>query len=367
MKKRTQMFLALVPTGLLVIVGLFYFFGSDVFSFRSGLTEVSDPSVTFDIAETLEPHIEISESPEPVVSGEKKIKQSKYTGTRAEYLTEVSKTLASLFPLKGPSEPGDWLLSHAEEGQTFAEYLTERPVRPGKTRKYIYIQPIGEFNRIQKEILSKTMQFMSIYFGLEVKELDNIPIESIPEKYKRVHPEWGDHQILTGYILSKILRKNLPNDAVNCIGFTTSDLWPGDGWNFVYGEASLRARVGVWSIYRNGDPGLGKQSYKKCLLRTLKTATHEMGHMFSIDHCIKYECNMCGCNNRSEADRNPIHLCPECLAKVCWSCRIDPVSRYSKLSEFYRKNDFDADAAFVDTCLEKLRLADILGKRTKKK
>ncbi len=58
--------------------------------------------------------------------------------------------------------------------------------------------------------------------------------------------------------------------------------------------------MGVWSIYRNGDPRQGDDAFRLCLRRTIKTATHETGHMFSMYHCTLFECNMCGSNHRVE-------------------------------------------------------------------
>ena len=84
--------------------------------------------------------------------------------------------------------------------------------------------------------------------------------------------------MLTGYILHEILEPERPADALAYLALTASDLWPGQGWNFVFGEANLRQRTGVWSIYRNGDPGQDLTLY---LRRTLGTASHELGHVLS--------------------------------------------------------------------------------------
>jgi archaemetzincin len=46
---------------------------------------------------------------------------------------------------------------------------------------------------------------------------------------------------------------------------------------------------------------------------------------------------MCGSNHRDEADRRPLWLCPECMAKVCWATRTDPLKRYESLREFCRE------------------------------
>jgi archaemetzincin len=195
---------------------------------------------------------------------------------------------------------------------------------------------------------------MRRYFVLAVKVRDNLPLRLIPAKARRKHPAWGMEQVLTGYVLQQVLAPRLPNDAVASIALTTSDLWPGEGWNFVFGQASLNQRVGVWSIYRNGDPDESEDAFRLCLLRTLKVATHETGHMFSLTHCTFYECNMCGSNSLAEADRQPLWLCPVCLAKLCRATGADPVKRFRGLSEFCKTNGLKQEHEFFEKSLEAL-------------
>ncbi|CAN5590018.1 hypothetical protein BH10BAC2_BH10BAC2_20810 [soil metagenome] len=52
---------------------------------------------------------------------------------------------------------------------------------------------------------------------------------------------------------------------------------------------------------------------------TIKTATHEIGHMFTLPHCAKYECCMNGNNSLRELNNYPTYFCPDCLAKICWN------------------------------------------------
>jgi archaemetzincin len=256
------------------------------------------------------------------------------TEDHTRIIRDAMEKLRPLHSRLGPPRPGDWLDQHHEPGQTFLEYVDSRPVLPTPARRTIYVQPLGEFSSTQKEIISLTAEFMGLYFGLPVKVHDALPLAVIPAAARRVHPSWGDDQILTTYVLDKVLRPRLPRDAVAYIAFTTSDLWPGRGWNFVFGQASLIERVGVWAIYRNGDPDAGPAGFRTCLLRTMKTATHEMGHMFSMLHCTAYACNMCGSNHREEADRRPLACCPECAAKIWWATAVDPVNRYRSLAAF---------------------------------
>ena len=199
-----------------------------------------------------------------------------------------------------------------------------------------------------------TAEFMGLYFNLEVKFKEDMPLSVIPESARRTHPTWGDKQLLTRHILEKTLYPKLPKDAAAYIAFTTSDLWPGEGWNFVFGEAVLRGRVGVWSIYRFGNPEKSEASFRLCLLRTIKLAAHETGHMFSMQHCIMYLCNMCGSNNLPETDRHPLALCPECMAKVCWMTNCNPVERYKKLSAFCKEHGLDEEHAFYEKSIKAL-------------
>ena len=263
-----------------------------------------------------------------------------------------------LIPLHTPlgePQPRDWLAHHDEPGQTFRQYVRGRPVKPDRARRTIYIQPLGDFNPTQREILDKTVEFMGIYFDLPVKVRDDLALDTIPDKARRTHPAWGDEQILSTYVLHEVLRRRLPDDACVFLALTTSDLWPGEGWNFVFGQASLRERVGVWSIYRNGDPAEDDDAYALCLRRTIKTATHETGHMFSMRHCTLFECNMCGANHRAESDRRPLALCPHCLAKLCYATDADPLERFEKLAAFCEENGLEDERATYEKLLGAMR------------
>jgi archaemetzincin len=260
------------------------------------------------------------------------------------YSGSLPQQLDLLRPLHQPFEPGgpnDWVADHPEPGQTYEQWRGSDPVTPNGTRRFIYIQPIGDFTPEQRRIVELTAECMALYFHRPVKFLDDLPADRIPANARRRHPSWGMKQILTGYVLYEVLKPNLPKDAAALIGFTATDLWPGRGWNFVFGQATLKERVGVWSIARNGDPAESDESFRVCLLRTVKTATHETGHMFSMEHCIAYQCNLCGCNNRAESDRRPLPCCPECAAKICDATGADAIERYDKLAAFTKTHGLD--------------------------
>ena len=251
----------------------------------------------------------------------------------------------------GPPQPHDWLDEHKEPGQTYSQYLRDQPIRVSKQRRVIYVQPLGEFDPVQRKVLDRTAEFLGIYFQLPVKVRDDLSLDVIPMAARREHPTWHVKQILSTYVLESVLPPRMPADACVYIALTTSDLWPGAGWNFVYGQASLNKRVGVWSIRSNGDPHVGDEEFRLCLLRALKIASHETGHMFSMQHCTLYECNMCGSNHREEADRRPLWLCPHCLAKLCHATGADPIRRFKDLAAFSKRAGLKVEQEFYEKSL----------------
>jgi archaemetzincin len=255
----------------------------------------------------------------------------------------------------GKPQPGDWLAEHPEPGQTFRQYLRNQPVKVDSKRRLLYVQPLGELNHTQRLIINETADFMGVYFQLPVRIREGLSLDSAPKNARRKPGSLRSEQILTTYILADVLKPRLPRDAVALIGLTTADLWPGEGWNYLFGQASLSDRVGVWSIHRFGDPDSGDDAYRTCLLRTLKVATHETGHMFSMAHCTLYDCNMCGSNHLGETDRHPVELCPHCLAKLCYATGADPAKRFEKLIEFYKAHGLKAEQEFCEKSLAVLR------------
>jgi archaemetzincin len=274
--------------------------------------------------------------------------------TNVKQLKSLIDKLAPIHEPLGKPQSHEWLADHPEPGQTFDEYLRASPVTPTGKRSVIYVQPLGDFTTTQRKIVTLTADFMSRYFNRPVKVQKDLPLSLIPDKARRKHPSWGMDQILSTYVLTDVLKPRLPDDAAALIAFTATDLWPGEGWNFVFGQASLSDRVGVWSIHRNGDPDKDADAFHLCLLRTLKVATHETGHMFSLAHCTKYRCNMCGSNSLEESDRQPIEVCPECLAKICWATGADPAERFRKLAAFCKEQGLEPQQAFYEKSIAQL-------------
>jgi archaemetzincin len=266
------------------------------------------------------------------------------------YLALEEKLRPLAVPLP-PPRPGDWLAEHPEPGQTFAEYLDARPVRRSDTLSTIYLCFVGDFSEAQRRVLALTGRYLALFFDCPVKVNRQIALASVPARARRTHPSWGDPQVLTGYVLHELLGPERPADALAYLALTASDLWPGEGWNFVFGQADLRQRTGVWSAYRNGDP---QTEFQLCLRRTLGTASHEAGHVLGMWHCTAYSCLMNGSNHREEKDRRPLHLCPVCLRKLCWNLEGEPVPYLMMLKAFCEQNGLDPESRWYERALAAL-------------
>jgi archaemetzincin len=115
--------------------------------------------------------------------------------------------------------------------------------------------------------------------------------------------------------------------------------------------SSLSQRIGVWSIYRNGDP---ETDFQLCLRPTLSTASHETGHILGMAHCTAFSCLMNGSNHQEEKDRRPMHLCPVCLRKLCWSLRVEPVAYLTRLKAFCQQKAVDTECCWYERALAAL-------------
>jgi archaemetzincin len=258
----------------------------------------------------------------------------------------------SSFQPMGMPGPADWLANHPEPGQTFQAFVNSRPNRPDNRRRKIYLQPLGDLSQSGGPSAGKLAEFASAFFALDVAVLPALNLSEFRVTERR-NPYSGQKQILTADVLA-LLQSRLPNDAFALVGITMIDLYPDPQWNFVFGQASLRDRVGVYSFARYDPKFYGQttaDAQRLIMRRSCKVLAHETGHMFGIQHCIWYRCLMNGSNHIEEADERPLHLCPVDLRKLQWSIGFDVVERYRRLLEFDREAGFQDETSWLEARL----------------
>jgi len=257
-------------------------------------------------------------------------------------------------PIPKPG-PGDWLAVHQEQDQTFEQFKASSPNRPAPNRNIIYFQPLGDFAAERSPSLEKLRQFAAAFFAMEVKTLPFVPIENFPT---RSNPFTHNPQILTTDVL-RFLKARIPADAFCVLAITMEDLYPELSWNFVFGQASIRDRVGVYSFARYDPAFYGEartRGYEVLLFRrSCKVLAHETSHMFGLTHCTFFNCLMNGSNHLAESDRRPLHLCPVCLRKLQWSVGFDVLARYTALEQFNRSAGFSDEAEWLKARIKEIR------------
>jgi archaemetzincin len=253
-----------------------------------------------------------------------------------------------LFERKRKAEPGDWLAQHAEAYQSFQAYVASDPVHPTGARSSIVLQPLGPFSARGKKILAAVREHGAIFFSMEVSIAPAIPLPSAGRR-TRIMSSGTFEQHHTGTIL-KALEARLPKNAVAYLGVTEADLYPESSWNFVFGEATLTKRVGTYSLARFLPPfeaATTPRDFATAVRRSIQLLSHETGHVFSLPHCVRYECVMNGSNSLTETDRAPVELCPDCLRKLAHTLKFDPIERYRALAVFFTRFELSAEADWL--------------------
>jgi archaemetzincin len=267
---------------------------------------------------------------------------------------------AELFQPKSTPGPDDWMMAHPEPGQTYDDFrdtLAETKPQPYQTT--LCVMPLGEFPAGASPSLSKLRDYCEAFFSMPTALLKAVPLAQVPAK-KRIHPQTQKAQLLSTDILSWLASKKPPH-IYAVIAVTMTDLYPEESWNYVFGQASLRGGVGVFSFARYHpsffDAAVDARTPALVLRRSMRVLTHEMGHMFGIRHCIYFQCCMNGSNHLEEADSKPLHLCPVCLRKLFAARGFDLIKREESLQRFFDAEGLSEEADWSARRLKKLRAA----------
>jgi archaemetzincin len=253
---------------------------------------------------------------------------------------------AGFDPMPAPG-PDDWLARHPEKPQSFEDYVRANGNVPSPQRNVIYLIPVGAFPATAPP-LAQLARIVRAFFMLEVKMLPTVAVGDVTAQ-TRINEDTKKRQLLAPEVLGW-LKNRLPDDAFGLVAVTMEDLYPNPSWNFVFGMASLRERVGVQSFARQ-DPAFfseprpaGWQTLAR--RRATWTVVHEISHMFGLTHCTYWRCVVAGSNHQDETDRSPLHACPVCLRKLHSAIKFDPAAREDALAAVFGGLGIDDEAAW---------------------
>lgn len=151
-----------------------------------------------------------------------------------------------------------------------------------------------------KENLTKI--FSHVEFAV-LEGFANVPQEAYNNERK---------QYSSGFLFSFLRGYLEKSGADKILGITTVDLYV-PHLNFVFGGAELAGKLAIISLRRLRQEFYGKPADQPVFLeRTLKEATHEIGHTFGLTHCSNSFCVMFFSNSILDVDRKYKNFCKEC-------------------------------------------------------
>ena len=235
---------------------------------------------------------------------------------------------------------------------------------------------MGDFDAMDSPKLENLKQFMEAYYhSVKIRIVPRVSLSKVGELNE-------DEQLLVPDAMKFLRRRRAPRDVFAQIAITMVDITPGDGWNYVYGQASLSDGVGIFSFarysanfWREERRTLNDKEQQSLLKKSCKTMAHEVGHIFGLRHCIYFHCIM---NGNNGCEYTPLLACPVCLRKLISSISnnsgsgsgygsdsgVDVRVRYEKLLAFYLEQGWEKEAGVIQQRLAGIdeRVAEILKK-----
>ena len=170
------------------------------------------------------------------------------------------------------------------------------------------IQVDLDYNILDKLGNDISKEFEDIKLTLDV-HIDLKTATNFQSSVNKRRNQWNSFKIL------EWLNKFSPSKATRILGILDLDAYS-DGFDFVFGEAFYRGRVGAVYLSRLRQEFYGlKPNASLFYQRLVKEAIHELGHVFGFDHCKKSLCVMYFSTSLLDIDAKGRSFCHSCRKK----------------------------------------------------
>lgn len=258
-------------------------------------------------------------------------------------------------------------LTMKEYDKTLLEYINSNPNKIDSTRKVVYLQPFGNMKPEVEKIIQSEVEYLKVFFQLEVKVLDRIPYDSIKKmssiKTRMVPDSDFDYyskmkggtpnlteQIQASSFINAVLKKNKPKDAIAVLGITEHDIY-NPKYNYLFGISDLKDGVGLVSTFRLID-------YKEETKYNIrKVVSKQIVNMFSIPNVKDFKCAMNFHSNIDELYKGKFDLSPRALEKLKFAIEFDYTKRFEELAKFWKKENNETEIKYYKDCLRRIRKA----------
>lgn len=117
-------------------------------------------------------------------------------------------------------------------------------------------------------------------------------------------------------LLLKQIENNFAVESSKTIGLFNVDIFI-PIFTYIFGQAYLRGRTGIVSIFRLSNERYGIDSDENLLLeRSCKEIIHELGHCLGLIHCHTSDCVMRSGTYVEDIDQKGSKFCPKCRNEI---------------------------------------------------
>jgi archaemetzincin len=162
------------------------------------------------------------------------------------------------------------------------------------------------FERVPEDVLTELQVRLHEVFSVEVSPSSLISL-----------PQWAYDPLRSQYDAGALLQ-TLPEGKVHgrILGIVDQDLFL-PRLNFVFGLADPQGRRALIALPRLRQDFFGLAPDPNLfLLRAVKEAVHELGHIKGLEHCPDPGCVMYFSNALGDTDHKGYQFCPRCRAKI---------------------------------------------------
>ncbi|MCS7163598.1 MAG: archaemetzincin family Zn-dependent metalloprotease [Thermodesulfovibrio sp.] len=166
--------------------------------------------------------------------------------------------------------------------------------------------------KIKIFLLSEVKDKVLVELRNHLQNLFNLEIEIISKKqdinfaYNEKRKQYSAEEILKNF------EKNKDKNYEKWLFIVDADLYC-SGLNFVFGVANPYSGVSIISLTRLKQQFYGKSENEVLYIeRIKKEATHELGHLFYLNHCQNKKCVMRFSNSLYETDEKNSFFCDRC-------------------------------------------------------
>jgi archaemetzincin len=143
----------------------------------------------------------------------------------------------------------------------------------------------------------------------------------VPVSVREGHIDLSDHydavrRQYNGNSLLKIVESQFSTDGVKTLGLFSIDLFV-PILTFIFGQAMLKGRTGIASLFRLANERYGMPPNENLLIeRFRKEVIHELGHTFGLVHCSNPLCVMRSSTYVEDIDQKSAGLCSRCREEI---------------------------------------------------